>query len=1722
MTDVSTSSYWIHPDAIHIERNANGDPSKIMGNAVSGAVIICYIKDVEGLGYDEAHNYRRWRLSLTPTHFPTATEKYVYAAIPRPDNPEETAYIVFPSEKLDLYGKNEGGQQIGSELYYYVWLRGLLTATNAGGTLEREWAQQIDFGSLSSDEAINAGGDDTWWRYSAVDDTVTFLKQIVMDAKSWFANIRLGSDKRQLTGVAVSATAYTDSDTMVATPGYVEAHFLSSDRDDEAEGMIGFLQGLWVKARGLFGFDADGNLSANNASVAGNLTVTGKESVSTVHSPDYTGDTIADTGWNITNDYEGKSKLTVDYIYARIKLVAEALELKKYEVSAGDQIYSSAANDISRTDYLDENGEVLGYSIVTSPFLLRGLMMILRHTPLAGIMARRRKVRNTLTQAQLLQVRTVRCYFLAEDDERQVENWWRVGDLARCQTMNLVSSSRNDYTGTERKVGNVFWWRKVINVSANDGNVTYAYADNDGNKITTEEYEALPSPSKAAYHQIRTYNGTKKTEVNPDTQENYGGTVEIDGKTYHYIDIAYNYALEHAGAGGAATEWEGAALESDIPAAGDTMVQFGNSFDADRMNVMTFEINGLANMDAPCIKIYRGIYKYSLTQSWWGGQAMKMKLSPATGYVFYGPSFKFIQEYGVSRVPVDRGYWNEIPTERDDYGSHGQVRKCYYNDRVSHIGSLWLCIASSIDGKAHWVDSSGNYLTDAQYNALTTEQKALCSRKPDYVTIEPGESAEQQTIWQKQVSAGAAGDKGPFKSRVFCRSNTTPDTPTDVVPHGTTYNTYDNPVPPPVTGQPVWTDGIPQGVAILWSSVCTFYANGANSGWSTPAPETDTADLDIEFSPSTSQPAAPQGNTPFSDHTSEGWYDPSNLPAGQTMIWRAERKVKNGEYDGAWVITRIYGEKGDPGSPGTSGTSVVLRGEARTTNTIDPNYRTNYFADGDTVLLTDRTGHGSYAIDVYNEADEEWQESRLAVGSCYICEADGHLYYWNGTTWQDNGKITGTNGINGKDGWTVTANPSPVILTQATKPSSGSSYNNTTDFGLPLDVSFSALCGDTSATVGTPVVVSAGNMGLGISSSAGKITLDTYSPVGSAYVSRGVISLLVPVTYGTRSVSVPVNISVGVNLMGTFRTEIEGDVETSVAQKIQYGYDHYTDSGLTQLQLVGKYIRSSQVNISSLQTRVTGVESNVSDLGSEVAGVQTDVSTVKQTSDAIQLAVQNGWRNYVINPYASEGTVGSVQGRLVIKIPSPGDGGLNKGFVRFKTSGAWSINMTIFASTESGVDYGYIGDLGQTDPLPSGQWAAKVSGISSQSVTFDGSVSGSDFFAVAYKKDSSDDDYGDYIVVVINSYSGVTFDFSEVRQWMRDSRFGDVRGLYDTRGSDWQLTHSTDVTRNELKGQTVTWFCVVRCLSWNDGTQSLNFGTANTTPQIYAIKMSATNSVITVTTQMSGYENVSYGQTALGNEWYLCWVTAKLPDGVTITRAGFNNMIGIWQIAYAGVVKGAGTPTIDMIMQGAGIKSAGIDIGQGIVKLYGDRVVFADAQGGNTDKIWIDPASGTLHGVNAVFSGSLMYHKVVMLYGTDSTDPYRLAGRDHSGLGADIILNRYSRSQSGLLYINFPPAYLFPGAMIKIIDTTPSQSYVGVYLNIERISGEEAEVEESGSGNRAVNNFYDSFGVQSYDNMLTNVNFLTSNWSKITLVSTPNPLGLYSQYYVWNIIEAYN
>ena len=652
--------YWIALQAIKITLNALGNPNRMQGSVASGAAILCYIEGVDGLGYDNGHRFRTWPLAISPTYFNSNTEKYVYVAIPRSEAVGTQAIVVFPSEQLDIYGKNVGNAQIGSTDYYYIWLQGIITATD--GTSNREWQQAIDFGKKGTDEDLYDETTSEWYVYSKVSEVVTFLKNITMKTGTTFHNLILGY--KELTGVATADTSdeFVDSETLVVTPSYLkkntEDKFLRKDQDDATP----------------YSLTVGGNLSVGGVlrAVTGYFTSLYSN---LVQSTNYTGDGIADTGYRLTaDDGTGSSALTVDNLHVRKKATFEELEVKKETSVAGNEVRSAAANVINRTDYIDQNGEVIGYSYHTVPWMLMKMPFLLRHK----FFGRLRRVRITIDPEHVGDIKKIRCYFLAKDGDRDVKNLWRAHDLVRCQTFNISRSNRFTYIGTasQSKFGNVYWWRKAVLVST--------------------------SP------------------------------VAIDDKEYHYFDVS----MDDCDAG------------SDIPCAGDHAVQFGNDSDSERMNLIIQEVNGT---DAPAIKAYTGIYTYDLNKCWWGGTTRKMMLSPKSGYEFYGPSFKFVQEYGQAPASIDRGTWVDIPTGRDDYEPHAQVRKCYYNDKVSHNGCYWRCVMSQVG--AHWVDASGNYLTQAQYDALPADQKLLCTRRQNYVTSQPG---TDDTAWEKLVDKGDA------------------------------------------------------------------------------------------------------------------------------------------------------------------------------------------------------------------------------------------------------------------------------------------------------------------------------------------------------------------------------------------------------------------------------------------------------------------------------------------------------------------------------------------------------------------------------------------------------------------------------------------------------------------------------------------------------------------------------------------------------------------------------------------------------------------------------------------------------------------------------------------------------------------------------------------------------------------------------------------------------
>lgn len=432
MTVANPSNYWISSNALRITLNANGDADYIQGNTASGAMILCYIKNVDGLGYDAGHNYQRWKLLLSPTFFPTKTAKYVYVAIPRADKKvqQDYAQVAFPSELLDIYGKNASEQQIGTTDYYYIWLQGIISASEVGGVLQdRVWTENVQTGTLASDEAYDAGGENTWWRYSAVDDIVTFLKGIVMDTHSWFENIRLGRDKKNIVGVANDTTEETNDDRLV-TPKQVirltKAHYLNSDEEDIAQEQIGFLKGLWIKTKGLFGFDEDGNAKVNDFNAAGDADILGDLGVNgdatidgilkaleqiltnRIQSDNFNGDGPFDTGFElIKDDGTGYSYAVVDKLYVRLKAIFNELEIRKISYAGGNFIFSHAGSTIIAVK------------------------------PTSGAW---------------------RCYMKADDGTTSTENWWRVNDQARCQEFGVQEP------GVYQDFETRYYWRKVVAV----------------------------------------------------------------------------------------------------------------------------------------------------------------------------------------------------------------------------------------------------------------------------------------------------------------------------------------------------------------------------------------------------------------------------------------------------------------------------------------------------------------------------------------------------------------------------------------------------------------------------------------------------------------------------------------------------------------------------------------------------------------------------------------------------------------------------------------------------------------------------------------------------------------------------------------------------------------------------------------------------------------------------------------------------------------------------------------------------------------------------------------------------------------------------------------------------------------------------------------------------------------------------------------------------------
>uniref|UniRef100_A0AAU8MH84 Peptidase S74 domain-containing protein n=1 Tax=Geladintestivirus 3 TaxID=3233135 RepID=A0AAU8MH84_9CAUD len=175
----------------------------------------------------------------------------------------------------------------------------------------------------------------------------------------------------------------------------------------------------------------------------------------------YTGGT-----WSLDNN--GRTHLTTDYLYVRLKAIFEQLQILDVDTIGGKLVVSPAGS--IRVAYVDE---------ITDDF------PNFVHNEDDNVW--------TIADKPLNQ-KVYRCYFLGEQNGESVDNKWKVGFQAQAKSFNIKK-------GTYHKTGNHYLWRLVVGVSKDTVTIDgkkYHYID-----LSQLDYDGLsdaPAPGDILNH----------------------------------------------------------------------------------------------------------------------------------------------------------------------------------------------------------------------------------------------------------------------------------------------------------------------------------------------------------------------------------------------------------------------------------------------------------------------------------------------------------------------------------------------------------------------------------------------------------------------------------------------------------------------------------------------------------------------------------------------------------------------------------------------------------------------------------------------------------------------------------------------------------------------------------------------------------------------------------------------------------------------------------------------------------------------------------------------------------------------------------------------------------------------------------------------------------------------------------------------------------------------
>lgn len=232
------------------------------------------------------------------------------------------------------------------------------------------------------------------------------------------------------------------------------------------------------------------------------------------------GKPTAYTGGTWSVDQMGKTHLTTDYLYVRLKAIFETLQILNVDTIGGKLVISPAGSiRVAYVDRIKIDAPVFKHDENTDVWSISQIED-----------AKGNLVNETLNQE------VYRCYFLGEQDGEEIDNKWKVGDQAQAKTFNVKK-------GTYHKVENSYLWRLVVNVSSDTVDIDgkkYHYVDLS--QIDFDSGSDAPAPGDVLNQLGHRLNDTQRqTALVLNAVDNYAPSITLYAGVNYYTLLNKEY-----------------------------------------------------------------------------------------------------------------------------------------------------------------------------------------------------------------------------------------------------------------------------------------------------------------------------------------------------------------------------------------------------------------------------------------------------------------------------------------------------------------------------------------------------------------------------------------------------------------------------------------------------------------------------------------------------------------------------------------------------------------------------------------------------------------------------------------------------------------------------------------------------------------------------------------------------------------------------------------------------------------------------------------------------------------------------------------------------------------------------------------------------------------------------------------------------------------------------